>query len=248
MFSINDKIFAKIKGHQPWPAFVTKADKDKYNVTFFGTGQTGTCKRMDMFDFSMYVEDVLPTKRVTSKLRQAIDEANSFKITAEEFIFDPETHNEPEHETSLLELNEINYQLMFEKSKMEKSLRLAEEESEELCSKYRKEIDDLETRISQLNNQIKIKDNLITGLEGNIKQMQTDKETKPTTSTGTQTKSNTMSKSMITTELLGTNWLTDITIQPYLDMLNNKLLTKTSCIIINPLIAHAGPISRSIGN
>lgn len=103
----------------------------------------------------MYLENILPTKRLTNPLKKAIDEAHSFNNqTAEEYTYDPETHNKSVDETSLLELREINSQLMFEKSKVEKSLRSAEEESEELCTKLRNEIENLKANIFESNSKI----------------------------------------------------------------------------------------------
>lgn len=49
---------------------------------------------------------------------------------------------------------------------------------------------------------------------------------------------------IISNELLGNNWISDITLQPYCQMLNDRFFNSTSSILINPLIVHAVKISK----
>ncbi|XP_052866007.1 PC4 and SFRS1-interacting protein-like [Anopheles cruzii] len=50
-FNIGDLVFAKVKGYPPWPAKITRIDKSKYNVYFYGTGETANIKVEDLFPF-----------------------------------------------------------------------------------------------------------------------------------------------------------------------------------------------------
>ncbi|XP_058445832.1 hepatoma-derived growth factor-related protein 2-like [Malaya genurostris] len=48
-FNVGDLVFAKVKGYPPWPAKITKIEKNKYNVYFYGTGETANIKLEDLF-------------------------------------------------------------------------------------------------------------------------------------------------------------------------------------------------------
>ncbi|XP_018575965.1 PC4 and SFRS1-interacting protein isoform X2 [Anoplophora glabripennis] len=48
-FKVGDKVFAKVKGYPPWPAHVIAENGKKYNVEFYGTGETGVIKVEDLF-------------------------------------------------------------------------------------------------------------------------------------------------------------------------------------------------------
>ncbi|KAH8312720.1 hypothetical protein KR044_012536 [Drosophila immigrans] len=53
-FNIGDLVFAKVKGYPAWPAKITKYNNKKYNVYFYGTGETANIKVEDLF---IYVEN-----------------------------------------------------------------------------------------------------------------------------------------------------------------------------------------------
>ncbi|XP_069687792.1 PC4 and SFRS1-interacting protein-like [Periplaneta americana] len=58
-FSPGDKVFAKVRGYPPWPARVVSvtdapANRAKYHVSFYGTGETAVCKVEDLF---LYTEN-----------------------------------------------------------------------------------------------------------------------------------------------------------------------------------------------
>ncbi|KAG8271110.1 SUMO1 sentrin specific peptidase 8 [Homalodisca vitripennis] len=55
---------------------------------------------------------------------------------------------------------------------------------------------------------------------------------------------NTNTRLAITSELLSQNCLTDFTLQPYFELLNEHCLENTSSIVVNPLIVHALQISK----
>lgn len=50
-FNVGDLVFAKVKGYPPWPAKIIKIEKKKYNVYFYGTGETANVKLEDLFDY-----------------------------------------------------------------------------------------------------------------------------------------------------------------------------------------------------
>ncbi|KAF5275076.1 hypothetical protein FQA39_LY07013 [Lamprigera yunnana] len=39
-FNVGDKVFAKVKGYPAWPAVIIEDHNPKYNVKFYGTGET----------------------------------------------------------------------------------------------------------------------------------------------------------------------------------------------------------------
>lgn len=52
---------------------------------------------------------------------------------------------------------------------------------------------------------------------------------------------NSYNSMLVTDELLGNHWLTDLTLQKYFDILNSRFLSSVNklCLIVNPLICHA---------
>ncbi|XP_055600211.1 PC4 and SFRS1-interacting protein-like isoform X2 [Uranotaenia lowii] len=50
-FVLGDLVFAKVKGYPPWPAKIMKIEKNKYNVYFYGTGETANIKLEDLFAY-----------------------------------------------------------------------------------------------------------------------------------------------------------------------------------------------------
>lgn len=52
IFNVGDLVFAKVKGYPPWPAKIIKIEKKKYNVYFYGTGETANVKLEDLFVYS----------------------------------------------------------------------------------------------------------------------------------------------------------------------------------------------------
>uniref|UniRef100_A0A6B2EBR0 Putative hepatoma-derived growth factor-related protein 2 n=1 Tax=Phlebotomus kandelakii TaxID=1109342 RepID=A0A6B2EBR0_9DIPT len=52
-YKIGDLVFAKVKGYPPWPAKIVKlSGSKKYNVYFYGTGETGYIKMEDLFPYA----------------------------------------------------------------------------------------------------------------------------------------------------------------------------------------------------
>lgn len=97
-------------------------------------------------------------------------------------------------------------------------------------------------------NESSSKDSIETNLTKNIATMISEEsqseysfttlDHNSTTEAETQTEHTLMTNTAITNELLGRNWLSDLTIQPYLQAVNDRLLSSKSCTIINPLIVH----------
>ncbi|KAI4467950.1 hepatoma-derived growth factor-related [Holotrichia oblita] len=48
-FNIGDKVFAKVKGYPAWPAKIIADNGKKYEVSFYGTKETGSIKAEDLF-------------------------------------------------------------------------------------------------------------------------------------------------------------------------------------------------------
>lgn len=66
-FKIGDLVFAKVKGYPPWPAKITRIDKTKYNVYFYGTGETASIKLEDLFPYEASKEKFATEKIMKRK-------------------------------------------------------------------------------------------------------------------------------------------------------------------------------------
>uniref|UniRef100_A0A182NTN5 PWWP domain-containing protein n=1 Tax=Anopheles dirus TaxID=7168 RepID=A0A182NTN5_9DIPT len=66
-FTIGDLVFAKVKGYPPWPAKITRIDKNKYNVYFYGTGETANIKKEDLFPYETSKEKFATEKIMKRK-------------------------------------------------------------------------------------------------------------------------------------------------------------------------------------
>lgn len=66
-FTVGDLVFAKVKGYPPWPAKILKFEKKKYNVYFYGTGETANVKMEDVFGYretkSKYATDKIMKRK-----------------------------------------------------------------------------------------------------------------------------------------------------------------------------------------
>ncbi|XP_017076301.1 hepatoma-derived growth factor-related protein 2 [Drosophila eugracilis] len=78
-FSIGDLVFAKVKGYPPWPAKITKSNNNKkYNVYFYGTGETANIKLEDLFPYAGNKERFATEKIMKrAKFIEAIDQIES---------------------------------------------------------------------------------------------------------------------------------------------------------------------------
>uniref|UniRef100_A0A182IM62 Uncharacterized protein n=1 Tax=Anopheles atroparvus TaxID=41427 RepID=A0A182IM62_ANOAO len=66
-FKIGDLVFAKVKGYPPWPAKITKIDRSKYNVYFYGTSETANIKMEDLFPYEVSKEKFATEKIMKRK-------------------------------------------------------------------------------------------------------------------------------------------------------------------------------------
>lgn len=77
-FSIGDLVFAKVKGYPAWPAKITKYNNKKYNVYFYGTGETANIKLEDLFSYADNKEKFATDKNMKrAKFSDAIDQIES---------------------------------------------------------------------------------------------------------------------------------------------------------------------------
>lgn len=78
MFNIGDLVFAKVKGYPAWPAKITKYHNKKYNVYFYGTGETANIKIEDLFIYADNKEKFANPKNMKrAKFSDAIDQIES---------------------------------------------------------------------------------------------------------------------------------------------------------------------------
>ncbi|KAH8278731.1 hypothetical protein KR018_008046 [Drosophila ironensis] len=77
-FSIGDLVFAKVKGYPAWPAKITKYNNKKYNVYFYGTGETANIKLEDLFPYADNKKKFATDKNMKrGKFSDAIDQIES---------------------------------------------------------------------------------------------------------------------------------------------------------------------------
>ncbi|EDW83925.1 uncharacterized protein Dwil_GK13869 [Drosophila willistoni] len=77
-FNIGDLVFAKVKGYPAWPAKITKFNNKKYNVYFYGTGETANIKVEDLFTYVGNKEKFATEKNMKrAKFSDAIDQIQS---------------------------------------------------------------------------------------------------------------------------------------------------------------------------
>lgn len=65
-YAVGDLVFAKVKGYPPWPAKILKFEKKKYNVYFYGTGETANVKMEDVFGYSE-TKDKYATEKIMKR-------------------------------------------------------------------------------------------------------------------------------------------------------------------------------------
>ncbi|XP_043652033.1 PC4 and SFRS1-interacting protein [Drosophila teissieri] len=78
-YNIGDLVFAKVKGYPPWPAKITKSNNNKkYNVYFYGTGETANIKVEDLFPYANNKERFATEKIMKrAKFIEAIEQIES---------------------------------------------------------------------------------------------------------------------------------------------------------------------------
>jgi len=62
-----DLVFAKVKGYPPWPARVTSVKSSRYKVFFYGTFETATLKKEDIWPYNQEYEDKFAPKNLKRK-------------------------------------------------------------------------------------------------------------------------------------------------------------------------------------
>ncbi|GAB0096153.1 uncharacterized protein DMENIID0001_116290 [Sergentomyia squamirostris] len=75
-YKIGDLVFAKVKGYPPWPAKIVRlVAKNKYNVYFYGTGETGFIKMEDLNPYVESKEKLATDKNMKrAHFKEAIDQ------------------------------------------------------------------------------------------------------------------------------------------------------------------------------
>lgn len=74
-FNIGDLVFAKVKGYPAWPAKITKYNNKKFNVYFYGTGETANIKVEDLFQYTENKEKFATDKNMKrNNFREAMDQ------------------------------------------------------------------------------------------------------------------------------------------------------------------------------
>lgn len=74
-FNIGDLVFAKVKGYPAWPAKLTKYNNKKFNVYFYGTGETANIKLEDLFPYAQSKEKFATERNMKrANFREAVEQ------------------------------------------------------------------------------------------------------------------------------------------------------------------------------
>lgn len=76
-FVVGDLVFAKVKGYPSWPAKITKNNNNKkYNVYFYGTGETANIKIEDLYIYNNESKEKFATPKNVKRpnFREAIEQ------------------------------------------------------------------------------------------------------------------------------------------------------------------------------
>lgn len=69
-------VFAKLRGHRPWPAQITKTQpRGAFEVKFYGTNDFGIATISNMYQYSEVTTDVFGVDDGTSKLSKQFGQA-----------------------------------------------------------------------------------------------------------------------------------------------------------------------------
>ena len=66
-YTPGDLVFAKVKGYPPWPARVTSKSSSRYKVFFYGTYETATMKKDDIWPYNPENTEKFATKNMKRK-------------------------------------------------------------------------------------------------------------------------------------------------------------------------------------
>ncbi|KAF5301124.1 hypothetical protein FQR65_LT08954 [Abscondita terminalis] len=72
-FNVGDKVFAKVKGYPAWPAMIIEDQTTKFNVRFYGTGETGIVKSKDLFYYLKHKKNFIKSLK-RKDYNEAIEE------------------------------------------------------------------------------------------------------------------------------------------------------------------------------
>ncbi|XP_077292004.1 JIL-1 anchoring and stabilizing protein [Arctopsyche grandis] len=86
VYNPGDYVFAKVKGYPAWPAKIVSLNGKKYNIYFFGTGESGNLPANDIFDYfehkQKFLEKVLKRRDYNEGLAQIEHETNELGLTS----------------------------------------------------------------------------------------------------------------------------------------------------------------------
>ncbi|KAK4884942.1 hypothetical protein RN001_001213 [Aquatica leii] len=91
-FNVGDKVFAKVKGYPAWPATIIEDQTTKFNVRFYGTGETGIVKSKDLFYYLKHKKSFIKSLKrkdyneAIEEIENAIKECGGTDGNSEEII------------------------------------------------------------------------------------------------------------------------------------------------------------------
>uniref|UniRef100_A0A2M4A857 Putative transcription coactivator n=1 Tax=Anopheles triannulatus TaxID=58253 RepID=A0A2M4A857_9DIPT len=66
-FGVGDLVFAKVKGYPAWPAKIMRIEKTKYNVYFYGTGETANIKMDNLFLYGEEAKEKFVSEKIMKR-------------------------------------------------------------------------------------------------------------------------------------------------------------------------------------
>ncbi|XP_018325064.1 hepatoma-derived growth factor-related protein 2 [Agrilus planipennis] len=134
-FNVGDKVFAKVKGYPAWPARVVAVHGKRYQVQFYGTGETGTIKIEDLFYYLKHKDQFSKSLR-RKDYNEAIEEI-------ENAIKEDGTDGSSENQNESIDINEsLNQSVpnssLNESSDLKKSIKRKRPSSDDNQSSVKK--------------------------------------------------------------------------------------------------------------
>uniref|UniRef100_A0A2M3Z607 Putative lens epithelium-derived growth factor n=1 Tax=Anopheles braziliensis TaxID=58242 RepID=A0A2M3Z607_9DIPT len=66
-FAVGDLVFARVRGYPAWPAKIMRIEKTKYNVYFYGTGETANIKSDNLYPYGEETKEKFVSEKIMKR-------------------------------------------------------------------------------------------------------------------------------------------------------------------------------------